>query len=342
MTALLKGLGSSLAAAALIALPLPLTAAGSAVRIVQTNSAGDSVHIIDVATNKIVAEIPDIERAHGAQASPDGSWVWISNEADSTVDVINVKTMKVTKKIALSGHPNNLAITPDGRKLYVAIAQAPGAVDVIDTTSQARIRTISVHGGVHNTYVTPDGKFAVAGMIGARNMTVIDTRTDMPVWAHYFDLGVRPMTFDVNPDGSTRRAYAQLSEFNGFAVVDFQTRKEVARIKYPETGRKPVGFGGNTAHGIGVTPDNTRLVANSSENSSVYVYSLPDLKLLGGVEIGHSPNWVALTPDSKFAYISLAGSNSVAVLDIKAMKVVTEIKTGGQVPKRNATLVVGQ
>jgi YVTN family beta-propeller protein len=52
--------------------------------------------------------------------------MWISNEADNTVDVIDSKTMKVTKKIPLSGHPNNLAITPDGRKLYVAIAQAPG------------------------------------------------------------------------------------------------------------------------------------------------------------------------------------------------------------------------
>ena len=238
--------------------------------------------------------------------------------------------------------PNNLAITPDGRKLYVAIAQAPGALDVIDTAKQAKVRTVSVHGGVHNTYVTPDGKFAVAGMIGARNMTVVDTKTDMPVWTHYFDLGVRPMAFDANPDGSTRNAYAQLSEFNGFAVVDFQTRREIARIKYPAADKLTEGHGGNTAHGIAVTPDNRKLVANSSINSMVYVYSLPDFKLLGGVAVGHSPNWVTLTPDGKFAYISLSGANSVAELDINAVKVVTEIKTGGQVPKRNATIVMAQ
>ena len=325
-----------------VVLGLPLAAATGKVLIIQTNSAGDSVHIIDAATNKVFAEIPGIERAHGAQASPDGKWMWISNEADNTVDVIDSKTMKVAKKIPLSGHPNNLAITPDGRKLYVAIAQAPGAVDVIDAAKQAKTRTISVHGGVHNTYVTPDGKYAVAGMIGARNMTVIDTKTDMPVWTHYFDLGVRPMAFDANPDGSTRNAYAQLSEFNGFAVVDFKTQKEIARIKYPDTGKRTEGHGGNTSHGIAVTPDNRKLVANSSINSMVYVYSLPDLKLLGETAVGHSPNWVTLTPDGKFAYVSLAGANSVAVIDIDAVKVVTEIKTGGQVPKRNATIVVTQ
>jgi YVTN family beta-propeller protein len=166
----------------------------------------------------------------------------------------------------------------------------------------------------------------------------------MPAWTHYFDLGVRPITFDTNADGSTRRVYAQLTDFNGFAVVDFDTRKEVSRVKYPEVAaelRTP-GFGGNIAHGIGVTPDNRYLVANSSLNSSVYVYSLPALTLVGGARVGHSPNWVTITPDSRFAYVSLAGSNSVAVLDIKAAKVTTEIKTGGQVPKRNATLVVTQ
>ena len=318
--------------------------AAAQVRIVQTNSAGDNVHLIDPVTNRVVGEITGIERAHGAQASPDGSRLYVANEADRTVDVVDVKALSVIKKIELSGHPNNLAITPDGRKVYVAIARAPGALDVIDTSSNENVATISVHGGVHNTYVTPDGKYAVAGMIGARNITVVDTATDMPVWTTYFDLGIRPMTFETNPDGSTKRIYAQLSNFNGFGILDFETRKEVGRIEYPEVppDQQTPGHGGNTAHGIGVTPDNMYVVANSSLNSSVYVYSLPDLELVGGIRVGHSPNWVTITPDSKFAYISLSGNNSVAVLDIAAVKVVTEIKTGGQVPKRNTTMVVAR
>jgi YVTN family beta-propeller protein len=338
----LGGLLSGFAVAA--ALALPLAGATTRVWIVQTNSAGDNMHIIDAATNAIVGEVGGIERAHGAAASPDGLWIYVSNEADTTVDVVNVKSLTVAKKIPLSGHPNNIAITPDGRKVYVAIAQAPGALDVIDTKSQAKVRTISVHGGVHNVYVTPDGKHAVAGMIGARNLTVVDAVTDMPVWTHYFDLGVRPIAFETNADGSTRRAFAQLTNFNGFAVLDFATRKEVARVTYPDVSREmqTPGHGGNTAHGIGVTPDNRYLVANSSLNSTVYVYSLPDLKLVGGARVGHSPNWVAITPDGRYAYISISGANSVGVLDIQAVKLVAEIKTGGQVPKRNTAMVVTQ
>ncbi len=344
MTARAQRFRHSFAALAIaFVLPLMITTSTDAqVRIVQTNSAGDNVHIIDPVTNEIVGEVTGIERAHGVQASPDGRWLYVSNEADDTVDIVDGKTLNVTKKIALSGHPNNLAITPDGRKVYVAIAQSPGAIDVIDTASQEIVATISVHGGVHNTYVTPDGKHAVAGMVGARNMTVIDTETDVPVWTTYFDLGVRPMAFEANPDGSTARVFMQLSNFNGFGVLDFETRKEVARIEYPEVppDQRTPGHGGNTAHGIGVTPDNRYLIANSSLNSSVYIYALPELELVGGVRVGHSPNWVTTTPDSKLAYVSLSGSNSVAVLDIRAAEIVAEIKTGGQVPKRNTTMVV--
>jgi YVTN family beta-propeller protein len=289
-----------------------------------------------------VAEIPGIERAHGIQGSPDGKLVYVSNEADDTVDVVDVKMGKVTKKITLSGHPNNLAITPDGRKIYVAIAQAPGALDVIDTAKQTKARTISVHGGVHNVYVTPDGKYAVAGMIGTRAMTVVDTQSDLTVWTHYWDLGVRPMTFDKNPDGSTRRAYVQLSNFNGFGVLDWNTRKEVARVELPklEPGKKP-GVGGNASHGIEVTPDQKLLVVNSTTNKAVYVYSLPDLKMVGGLEVGMGPNWVTTTPDSKFAYIAVDAENLVAVLDLKTLKIVDRIKVG-QVPKRNETMLVTQ
>ena len=340
-TAMTRRTVSALAAVALVALPVSAAAQGT-VRIVQTNSAGDNVHLIDPVTNAVVGEIGGIERAHGAQASPDGRWLYVANESDDTVDIVDVAKLEVIKKVPLTGRPNNIAVTPDGRKLYIAIARSPGALDVLDTSTNEIIATISVHGGVHNTYVTPDGRYAVAGMVGARNITVVDTKTDMPVWTTYFDLGIRPMAIDTNPNGSTRRIYAQLSNFNGFGVVDFETRKEIARVAYPEVppDQRTPGHGGNTAHGLGVTPDNKYLVANSSLNSSVYVYSLPDLELVGGVRVGHSPNWITITPDSKYAYVSLSGQNSVGVVDIAAVKMVAEIKTGGQVPKRNATMIV--
>ena len=128
--------------AAEILCSLSLSAAALRVRIIQTNSAGDNVHIIDPATNKVVGEITGIEVNHGVAVAPDGSRIYISCEAESTLDVVDGKTLQVVKRIKLSGHPNNIAGSPDGRRVYVGIAQAPGGVDVIDTGSLVNLKTI--------------------------------------------------------------------------------------------------------------------------------------------------------------------------------------------------------
>src|SRR5258708_33569704 len=162
-------------------LALPLAA--SSIRIIQTNSAGDPDAIIDPATSKVVGTITGIEVNHGAASAPDGSRYYISNEANSSLDVVDQKSLKVTRSIRLSGHPNNIAISKDGRRVYVSIAVAPGAVDVIDTASLEKVKSIPVKGAVHNTYVTPDGKYVVSGSIQSKTITVIDQKTEEPVWS---------------------------------------------------------------------------------------------------------------------------------------------------------------
>ncbi len=97
--------------------------------------------------------------------------------------------------------------------------------------------------------------------------------------------------------------------------------------------------GGNASHGMMVSADNSRLVVCSRLNSAVYVYSLPDLKLTGSIDVGIAPDWVTLTPDGGTAYVANAGSNSVSVVDVKAMREVTRIPVG-QVPKRNITAML--
>ena len=329
-------------AALTVAFAVALSAAAGAasVRIIQTNSAGTTVHLIDPATNSVVGVIKGIEVNHGATA--DGSRFFISNEADKTLDVVDAKTLKIVKKIELTAHPNNVSISKDGKRVYVAIAAAPGAVDVIDTTTLTRVKSIRTEGGIHNTYVTPDGKFVVAGSIPGRKINVIDQKTEEIVWTLPTEEGVRPMAFETNADGSTRRMFVELSNFNGFVTVDFATHKVVDKIAVPEApaGEKVTeGLQGSPAHGLAITPDGRELAVLSKMNTRVYFYSLPDLKLAGNVKVGHHPDWLTFTPDGKRLYVANAGSNSVSVVDVTARKELMQIPVG-QVPKRNITAVL--
>src|SRR5260370_37015621 len=102
----------------LLAFLLALPLAAGTVRIIQTNSAGDNVHIIDPVTNKVVGVINGIEVNHGVGVAPDGSRIYVSDEAESSLDVVDSKTLKVIKRIPLTGHPNNMAVGKDGRRVY--------------------------------------------------------------------------------------------------------------------------------------------------------------------------------------------------------------------------------
>src|ERR1051325_8010452 len=198
---------------ALFALALaPLAASADTVRIYITNSAGDSIHVIDPATNKVVQVMKGIEAAHGINFAPDGSKVYVSNEADSTLDVFDRASGALIKKIALTNHPNNIAVTKNGDRVVVAIAREPGAVDIIDTKTLTLKKTIPVHGRLHNIYVTPGGKYAVMGSIPKKLLTVIDLATEEIAWELKMDLGVRPMTIEANDDGSTKRIFVRSEE----------------------------------------------------------------------------------------------------------------------------------
>src|SRR5262249_29151668 len=151
------------------------------------------------------------------------------------------------------GRPNNVDVSKDGSQVYVGIAEGTGAVDVIDTASLNNVKSIPVKGAIHNVYVTPDGKYVVAGSIPGHTINVIETGSNQVAWTLKLSAGIRPMTFTRNADGSTKEIIVQLSDFHGFAVVDFASRTETRRVSLPDPAgqeKETQGIQGAPAHGL--------------------------------------------------------------------------------------------
>jgi YVTN family beta-propeller protein len=298
--------------------------------------------------------IRGIGMPHGVGFSPDGRQIYVSDESKGALDIIDRASGTITDEVPLSGRPNNIAVTKDGRHVLVAIREGTGALDVVDAVTRRRVKTIAVNGPLHNVYVTPDDKYAVAGSIAGQRITVIDLATEQPAWEVRFETGVRPMAIEANLDGSTRRIFVELSDFHGVAIVDFVAHREVGRIRLPDL---PFGSASDRksevtpCHGIAVAPDGKSLWIDSTLDNAVFAYTLPDLRLLGHVALparetpknqspmGARPNWIAFTPDSARLFISNSALDSVSVIDPQTMKLVAVIPVG-RMPKRIGTLVL--
>ena len=221
-------------------------------------------------------------------------------------------------------------VAKDGSHVYVGIAQGTRRVeDAIETASLTNVKSIPVKGAIHNVYVTPDGKYAVAGSIPSSTINVIDTGSNTVAWTLTMSAGIRPMAFTRNADGSTKEIIVQLSDFHGFAVVDFASRKEVRRVTLPDPAgqeKETEGIQGAPAHGLAITQDGKTLWVTSKYYGYVAAYSLPDCRLLKVVPVGSHPEWLTIPPDGKTLYVAIAGRDAVVAVDNKTMKVVRRFR----------------
>ena len=322
---------------------------GVAIRILQSNNAGNVHAVIDPALNEVVGYLDGCPRAHNIFAHPDGTYYYCSNEDENTLDVFDTVTLKLVEQLPLTDRPNKAAYNKYNRKIYVGIARAP-FVDVFDLDTHEKLGSIPVPTGIHNVYVSPDGKWVVAGLNGRNegSIQVIDASTDTVV--REISLPgptgeihrVRPMMFLAAEDGSTDKILAQGAAVNGVFVVDWETG-ELDRMLFPPPlpawKRSAEANQGAPMHGLEVLPDRSAIWASSRLDSRIYGWSLPDYEYIGAVEVGPAANWMTPTPDSRYMYVAVSGADYTVAVDLETLEVVAKMTVGAG-PKRVDTAVL--
>lgn len=313
---------------------------GVEVRILQSNNAGDVQHIIDPQRNEVVGVIEGCPRPHNLFAHPDGLYIYCTNESESTLDVFDTRSLELVEQIPLTARPNKGAINKKHRKIYVGIAAAP-YVDVFDLDTHERVGRVDVSTGIHNVYVSPDGNWVVAGLNAQDegSIEVIDPTIDEVVDAITLRKEggevhrVRPMAFLAGDDGSTDRLFAEATGVNAVWVIDWETRETETILRPPPLPawmRNADGNQGAPMHGLEVLPNRSAVWASSRLDSRIYGWSLPDLEYIGAIEVGPTANWMTSTPDSRYMYVAVSGSDHTLAIDLETREIVAKMTTGAR------------
>jgi YVTN family beta-propeller protein len=295
-----------------------------------TNSAGDDVTVVDVATNKPLRSIEVGKHPHGiaVPASQDIIYVTIEGTEPGELIAIDPYTDKIVRRMPVGPEPNQLAVTPDGKFAYVPAKD--GYYEVVDLAQFKIIDRIFTGGRPHNTLCSPDGKRMYLAPMGApKKVTVVEVATHKPIGEIPFSNVVRPVALSKDE----KRLYAEVDGLVGVEVADVAERKMIHRVpaELSDAQKKAA----SRSHGLGIRPDQKELWECDVEHYDVHVYDITGEapKQIATIPIGSQVYWLTFRPDGKICYVSARGKGEVAAVDTETKKIVARIPVGKE-PKR--------
>jgi YVTN family beta-propeller protein len=122
-------------------------------------------------------------------------------------------------------NPLNLALTPNGKELWVA-CEASASVVVIDTATRQKGCEIPVGGQPNDVAFTPDGKRAFVSNRLDDNVSVVDVSTHKVLST--IEVGDEPHGLLVDKQG--RNLYVLNTSIDNISVIDVASLKEIKRL----------------------------------------------------------------------------------------------------------------
>jgi DNA-binding beta-propeller fold protein YncE len=232
---------------------------------------------------------------------------------------LDLTTEKVAWDKALPDGCDRMAITPDGRTLYVPSLEKDHW-NIVDGATGELIARIETKSRTHNTCVGLDGARMYLAGIGSPYLTVADSATHKVVaTVGPFGAGIRPFT--INADQSL--CFVNVNELLGFEVGDLKTGKKLHRVVVEGVKAGPVKRHGCPSHGVGLTPDEKEVWVCDAHNYQMHVFDATVMppKQVTSIKVREQPGWVTFSADGRFAYPSTGD-----VIDTKTKKIIVGLR----------------
>jgi len=200
----------------------------------QSGSSGQTVEVIDLATQKIMNTI-DLGRPvrpHCAKFAPDGL-LYVTAELDNAVDIIDPRSQKRVASIATERpEAHMLAITKDGKRAYTSNVGS-GTVTVLDLVHRKPVTVISVADVAQRISLSADDRWVFTADQKKPRLAVIDTKSNaVSSWISLPSIGYGTAP---TPDG--RWLLVTMPSASQVAVIDLEQMKVIRTLP---VGARPV------------------------------------------------------------------------------------------------------
>jgi YVTN family beta-propeller protein len=310
--------------------------AARAERIYVSNEDGHSVTVIDAAQSAVIGTISVGKRPRGMKLSSDGTRLFVALsglpkcpphvpdeecaklERDLKADgvaVVDTASSKVLRVIKAGSDPEQFAISPDGKRLFVANEDA-ATLSVIDIDRGAAIATISVGREPEGVGITPDGKWVLVTNESDSSVSMLEASTLK--LTRSVRVGQRPRDVAFTPDSQI--AYVS-GEFDASLYrIRVPQGEPVERVLQLRKEARPMA--------VLLDVDRNRLYLSTGRGGTVAAIDAKTMKLVAEIKVGTRPWGIALSHDGRWLYSANGPSNDVSVVDTTTMQAVRRIPAG--------------
>lgn len=301
--------------------------------VYSTNEISGDLTVIDPVARRVVDTITLGKRPRGIMPSPDGRFLYIALSgspiggpnvdastlppADKTADgiaVLDVASNKVLRVLRGISDPEQVAVSPDGRSLYVA-SEDTGQAIVIGTDGGVRAK-LAVGGEPEGVAASPDGKLVYTTSEEESTVAVIDTAAAKV--SATIPVGKRPRNAVFAPTGE--RAYVTGENDGTVAAIDVAGSRVAGTATIEGENARPMG--------VVVSPDGSTLYVTTGRGKQLVRLDARGLKVTGRVDVGERPWGVAMSPDGRYLFTANGPSNDISMIEAATMKVVARFPTG--------------
>ena len=321
---------------ALIAAALLASFCCQAEMVYVTNEMSGDLTVIDGAKQAVVATIPLGKRPRGIRASPDGKLLYVALSgspiagpgvdesklppADKGADgigVVDIATRKVIRVLRGISDPEQLDVSHDGRRLYVA-SEDTGTAVVLDAQSGKVLANVTVGGEPEGVTLSPDGRVVYVTSEEGGTVSLIDTKSNRVI--KEVKVGQRPRAAAFSPDSS--RAYVTGENDASLTVIDASRHEVLQKIVLPGEGVRPMG--------VMVSPTGRWVYVATGRGRRILAIDATTLKVSWEVTVGERPWGVAVSPDGSRLYAANGPSNDVSIVDARSRKVIATLPAGAR------------